>query len=314
MYGCNYSSRIRYCKKLSSSLFHNYTNRSFSSSVYMWSARMKLSRRPTDLKQQFSIKSGVPTKLTFFDNKNPKKLYIGPRHTSIITTDGSLYTFGAGSWGALGHGDEKSLQPTDPQLVEYFADKNIKVKSCKLGEYHSAVLTEDGEVYTFGYGGKEGYFAWMVSQEVGALGHGNRKPFFLPKKVQYFDEIGAKVKQIAAGLYHTVALTEDGDLYTWGRGQYGVLGNGTNQYCLTPTLNEDFAIMKEDGINVVKIDAADEYTAVLMDNGDVYTFGKNDRGQMGIDSGIGIDMLESCANPTPLVFDQEEIPNIVDVY
>lgn len=280
----------------------------------MWSSRTKISRRPTDLKQQFSIKSGVPTRLSFFDDKKPKKLYVGSRHTSIITEEGELYTFGAGSWGVLGHGSEKSLGPSEPQRVEFFNAKGLKVKDCKLGEYHSVVLTQDGDVYTFGYGGKEGYFSWLVSQEVGALGHNNRKPYFVPKKVQFFDEIGDKVKQIAAGNYHTVALTQKGDIYTWGRGQYGVLGNGANALSLTPELNEDFAMLKEEGVNVVKIDAADDYTACLMDNGEVYTFGKNDRGQLGIGSGIGIDMLESCANPTPLVFDNQASVPMVDIY
>jgi alpha-tubulin suppressor-like RCC1 family protein len=297
MYGLNYFSK-----------------RCFSSRIYMWSSRAKLSRRPTDLKQQFSIKSGVPTRLTFFDDLNAEKLYIGPRHSSVITKDGSLYTFGAGSWGVLGQGDEKSYSPDNPQKVKFFENKGIKVKDCKLGEYHSVVLTESGEVYTWGYGGKEGYFSWMVSQEVGALGHNDRKPYFVPKKVEFFDTIDGKVEQIAAGLYHTVALTSDGDVYTWGRGQYGVLGNGSNLLSLVPELNEDFKILKDEGINVVKIDSADDYTAILMDNGEVFAFGKNDRGQLGIDSGIGIDMLESSANPSPLVFDRVEPVPMVDVY
>lgn len=75
----------------------------------MWSSKTKISRRPTDFKQQFAIKSGVPTRLHFFDDKEPKKLYVGPRHSSVITEKGELYTFGAGSWGVLGHGNEKSL-------------------------------------------------------------------------------------------------------------------------------------------------------------------------------------------------------------
>ena len=43
-----------------------------------------------------------------------------------------------------------------------------------LGEYHSVVLSEDGDVYTWGYAGKQGFFNWMYTQEVGALGHGDK--------------------------------------------------------------------------------------------------------------------------------------------
>ena len=132
---------------------------------------------------------GTPTKLDYFDDKNPKKLYIGPRHSTVITEDGSLYTFGAGSWGVLGHGDETSVNHTDPKKVAYFEKRGIKVKDAKAGRYHTVVLSDAGEVYTFGYGGKEGYFSWMVAQEVGALGHGDKKPYFIPKKVAFFDEL-----------------------------------------------------------------------------------------------------------------------------
>lgn len=90
------------------------------------------------------------------------------------------------------------------------------------------VLAEDGSVWTWGYGGKKGFFNWMYTQEVGALGHGNLEPYFNPKKVQFFEDNNLKVEQIAAGNYHCVAVTSCGKMYNWGRGLYGVLGNGSN--------------------------------------------------------------------------------------
>jgi alpha-tubulin suppressor-like RCC1 family protein len=232
----------------------------------------------------------------------------------VITDDGSLYTFGAGTWGVLGHGDEQKIDYSTPKRVEYFVNKGKKIQEAKAGKYHTVALTEDGEVYTFGYGGKVGYFSWLVAQEVGALGHGDRKPYFIPKKVEFFNKIESKVVQIVAGLYHSAALTEDGDLYVWGRGQYGVLGNGGNKFSLEPELNEDIAALKEEGIRIKKIDWAEEYTTCLMNNGEVYSFGKNDRGQLGTEPGIGTDFIESCNSPTPLVFDGEEGKPMDDIY
>ena len=112
--------------------------------------------------------------------------------------------------------------------MEYFANKKKRVKDVALGEYHTVVLTEDGEVYTWGYAGKTGFFNWMYTQEIGALGHGDKQHKFLPKKVEFFEKNNINVKSIYAGLYHTIALTEDDKVYTWGRGLYGVLGNGSN--------------------------------------------------------------------------------------
>jgi alpha-tubulin suppressor-like RCC1 family protein len=145
---------------------------------------------------------GNPTKIDFFDDKNPRKLYNGPRHSTVVTDDGDLYTFGQGTWGALGHGNEEKVDYTAPKKVDYFERKGKKVQEAVAGRYHTLVLTEDHEVYTFGYGGKEGYFSWLVAQEVGALGHGDRKPYFIPKKVKFFDNIESKVVKVAAGLYH----------------------------------------------------------------------------------------------------------------
>jgi alpha-tubulin suppressor-like RCC1 family protein len=96
-------------------------------------------------------------------------------------------------------------------------------------------------------------------------------------------------------MYHCCALTADGDLYTWGRGLYGVLGNGSNKYDLNPELLDEFAIMKaSDPLKVIdKIDASDEYSGAILKDGSLYVWGKNDRGQLGVGSGIGIDMVES---------------------
>ena len=57
--------------------------------------------------------------------------------------------------------------------------------------------------------------------------------------MDFFEENGIVAKSISAGLYHCNVLTTTGDLYTWGRGLYGVLGNGANTHMLTPMLNED---------------------------------------------------------------------------
>ena len=158
-------------------------------------------------------------------------------------------------------------------------------------------LTNDGNIWTWGYGGKEGYFSWMVTQESGALGHGDKKPHFVPTKVRAIEKAEIKVKSISTGLYHCNVLDDKGDIYTWGRGLYGVLGNGANSTELEPILNEDVkAIMDEDENNkIVKMRSADEYTIIQVSDGSLYAWGKNDRGQMGTQVGIGIDMVE-CEN------------------
>ena len=163
---------------------------------------------------------------------------MGLRHSAVISEEGQLYTFGQGNWGVLGHGNENSVNYKKPKHVQGLS-KQVVV-DVAMGEYHTIALTEDGNVWTWGYGGKKGFFNWMYTQEVGALGHGDVEPTFSPKKVQFFAENGLKVKSITAGNYHCVALCDDGNLYNWGVGLYGVLGNGSNSYALKPLINEDF--------------------------------------------------------------------------
>ncbi len=94
-----------------------------------------------------------PIKLDFFDDKNPKQFFSGPSHHGVITEDGNLYTFGKGDKGKLGHGNYDEVSYKDPQLVSYFAKNYIKVKKISFGESHSMALSEDGDLYTWGYGG-----------------------------------------------------------------------------------------------------------------------------------------------------------------
>ena len=72
-------------------------------------------------------------------------------------------------------------------------------------------------------------------------------------------------------------------MYNWGRGLYGVLGNGSNQQHLLPSLNEEFGFQKENeyqkgSFAFKKIMAADDYTGALLQDGTFWVWGKNDRG------------------------------------
>lgn len=165
---------------------------------------------------KYEMPKGLPKRIESFDDLDVKTLRIGLRHSAVITGDGQLYTFGQGNWGVLGHGSENFVSFNKPKLVEGLA--HVKVKDVHLGEYHTVVLTECGNVWTWGYGGKKGFFNWMYTQEVGALGHNTLDPHFNPKKVEFFEQEGIKIDKIAAGNYHCVAISDKNLMYNWGRG------------------------------------------------------------------------------------------------
>jgi alpha-tubulin suppressor-like RCC1 family protein len=70
-----------------------------------------------------------------------------------------MFTWGYGDGGRLGHGDETNQQT--PKRVEALIGEKAKAVSC--GRYHNVLCTEDGKMYTFGWGTN------------GELGHGDKE-------------------------------------------------------------------------------------------------------------------------------------------
>jgi len=96
------------------------------------------------------------------------------------------------------------------------------------GRGHVAIVTEGGQVLTFGYGAD------------GRLGNGLQEDRALPCFVQgNFQESGLDSEQtvmVACGWFHTAAVTATGKCYVWGFGGAGQLGVGETSCKLLPTL------------------------------------------------------------------------------
>ena len=87
-----------------------------------------------------------------------------------------------------------------------------------------------------------------------------------------FNKMG--YKEIAAGMYQTLAIDESGNLWSWGLNNNGQLGNGTNDNSNTPV-----QIMSD--INFTEITAGYNSSAAISTTGALYTWGKNSEGQLG---------------------------------
>jgi alpha-tubulin suppressor-like RCC1 family protein len=76
----------------------------------------------------------------------------------------------------------------------------------------------------------------------GNLGHGDENKSFMktPRKVESLN--GICVIQIACGTDHTVAITSEGSIYSWGRNCFGKTGHGTTEgHQNTPKILEDLS-------------------------------------------------------------------------
>ncbi|XP_071736430.1 ultraviolet-B receptor UVR8-like [Rutidosis leptorrhynchoides] len=165
-----------------------------------------------------------PTLIQHFQTLNVQPMVIsaGAWHAAVLGTNGKVCTWGWGNSGCLGHGnDECQLVP---KVVESLS--NVKAVHVATGEYTTFVVSDDGDVYSFGYGGSL------------SLGHdtaeddsqGNRYAnVLIPKIATSLKEINERVVQISLSnsnysKAHTFALTETGKLYAFGAGNKGQLG------------------------------------------------------------------------------------------
>jgi len=183
----------------------------------------------------------------------------GSHHTAVWTGAGELFTFGAGNYGRLGHGGEHQHELV-PRLVKTLVGK--KVVAASAGIEHTAVCTDDGELFTFGKGG------------YGQLGHGGTQGELVPRLVETL--AGKMVIGAATGTDHTVAWTDEGELFAFGHEHSGKLGHGREQHELLPRLIEALA-----GKKVIGASAGTYHTVVWTEEREIFTFGHGGSGQLG---------------------------------
>eukprot|EP00825_Cyclidium_porcatum_P046805 TRINITY_DN745_c0_g1_i2.p1 TRINITY_DN745_c0_g1~~TRINITY_DN745_c0_g1_i2.p1 ORF type:complete len:1060 (+),score=235.51 TRINITY_DN745_c0_g1_i2:76-3255(+) len=172
----------------------------------------------------------------YFNNKGQiKNIICGKKHTIILTIDGLVYSYGVGEYGALGHGGATFCEI--PRQIIKLSNKKIIQIAC--GEFHTMVLTSDKDIYAWGRG-FEGQLGLKLQQTASApqfLGFFYKKFECDSKNYSIKKEVKIVIKQIACGAYHSMAITDEGQLYVWGEnklGQCGINGNPLNIF--TPTL------------------------------------------------------------------------------
>lgn len=141
----------------------------------------------------------------------------GSPHSAIIMDSGELFTFGRCTSGQLGLGKMSTLSVESPTMVSALRSKMCRRVSC--GETHTAVVTESGALYTFG------------SNTNGELGHGP------PGALDRIEEptlvkalLGERIVDVSCGGNFTAAITDAGDLYTFGAHAYGNLGRASDDH------------------------------------------------------------------------------------
>ncbi|WP_299968630.1 Ig-like domain-containing protein [uncultured Roseobacter sp.] len=176
-------------------------------------------------------------------------------HFSIFLQDGVLYSSGENIVAQLGNGaigfDVKAPRPVE--MPDGVAEGIVSVSA---GLLHSTFLTEDGDVWAFGFNNR------------GPLGLGDEEPRTEAVKIAALDNV--TIVAIENGNGFSFAVAADGTLYGWGNNSNGQLGLGDQDERLSPVVVEAFA-----GQKVVAVAADVSHTLVLTDDGAVYAMGSN---------------------------------------
>ena len=193
-----------------------------------------------------------------------RQVSCGSVHTALVTFEGDLLMCGSGTYGLLGLGDDKNR--ATPTLVprNMFDGKAVLMVAC--GASHSVVLTEDGGVFTFG------------NELRRRLEFGNKQVQLAPNKVSAAAFNDERIVMVAAGDGHTVALSDAGHVFTWGRGNIGQLGHNDRKDNRVPRQVEPGRF---GGEKVVFVAAGRSHTAAVTTRGRLYTWGFNSGGQLG---------------------------------
>ncbi|XP_030830819.1 alsin isoform X3 [Strongylocentrotus purpuratus] len=150
--------------------------------------------------------------------KNIIKISLGSKHCAFLTNQRSVYTYGNGEYGQLGH--KKFTDVTkQPVLVQELKSENVADVVC--GNNHTGVVCEDGIV-----------FCWGDSTN-GQCGIGVSEKVNIPTQVHISDaDCDPVITQLSCGDSHTLAMSTQGEVWAWGTGPQLGLSTGS-----TPVLS-----------------------------------------------------------------------------
>ena len=199
----------------------------------------------------------------------------GDYHSCALSEKGILYSWGGGgdsyNKGQCGHGTTKDIQR--PKKVEFFTNNNIKIKKVCCGGYHTIVIADSNELFSFGKG------------IYGQCGDGHHDNISIPKKVYFNENQNLEFENskeiiiidIKCGGDHSLFLSSNNNVYTCGHGYLGQLGLGNNKNINSPTIVKSLTNKK-----IIKIAAGWSHSLVLTSEGYIYSTGCNKYGELGI--------------------------------
>ena len=229
--------------------------------------------------------AGASIDVNDMDHRTPidmlsKHLVRSTASSNRYESHGHVFSWGNGTNYTLGTGSlEVELAPARVDALHMH--DIVQVAAAK---FHSAAVTEDGKLFTWGWGrgGRLGHPEFHI--------HSGNSAVIQPQMVSSLVSSNKRVARIAVAKHHTLVVTVDGELFTMGSNRYGQLGYSTGS---SSSQTEPRKVTSVRSHAIVRIAAANKHSVAVTSGGDVFTWGSNVCGQLGYGS------FDSNASPNP---------------
>ncbi|XP_027199595.2 uncharacterized protein LOC113793731 [Dermatophagoides pteronyssinus] len=257
--------------------------------------------------------SGRPLPVKELRSKTVVKVSAGDMHSAALCDDGKVYVWGNfkddSDKVGLFVDCEKSPNCSDylPVILPKQVEIDMKIIDIASGSHHILMLTEEGNVFTFGDGSK-GQLGRIVSTELNSI-KTNRDLFLRPQMVSIPEQ--AKIEHVFASQWNSFALSTDGNLYGWGLNNYFQLGLKNDFISQANSLNSDslFTLIPTRiplSFKCKQVSNGQQHSLALDNDGNVYACGSALYGKLG----LGEDFIRQCNNDKS-ISDFKQIPSTI---
>uniref|UniRef100_A0A7N0VMZ6 RCC1-like domain-containing protein n=1 Tax=Kalanchoe fedtschenkoi TaxID=63787 RepID=A0A7N0VMZ6_KALFE len=202
----------------------------------------------------------VPKAVSLYSFKHVVQVACGMRHSIVLVKGDSegdkVYGFGSGRRGQLGVSNDKVKSVNEP--VSTLGLEDVQIGSlCASGD-HSAALSIEGEIYTWG------------------RGFNGSPDLYSPQRV----DSHLCFTQVCLGWNHALLLTGNGEVFMLGRHRH----ENSEKHCSGNAIYGEVALYRVQvgSRRVVQIASGAEHSAVVTEGGDILTWGWGEHGQLGL--------------------------------
>ena len=198
----------------------------------------------------------------------------GSNFTVCVDHEGFIWSFGKNDFGQLGTGNKTNFNV--PQQII-----NIPpVISVSCGFSYTLIITKDSNLWSCG------------RNELGQLCHGDKEDRSSPQKTSF-----SNILKIATGWEHSLFQNDKGEIFACGYNYYGQCGLG---HLNTPQITPSLIPNAPSNINIVEFFCGYRQSLFLDSEGNVYSVGDNEYGQLGLGHNTHQNELNKIPNIPPI--------------